>query len=104
MNPPTELFGRWLHRHEDDEGDVEVYRPAAEAFPRSRGRDGFEVRPDGGFTHVGIGRGDGSTETAGRWRCPDGRRLEVTLDNGNAYTLELVAVTDDEVRVRRRYG
>jgi hypothetical protein len=101
MSLPTALFGRWLHAHEEDEGDVEVYRPADAEFPLSRGRRGFELRRDGTFVHVGIARGDGNVDVPGRWERLEEDRLRVTLDDGRTYTLELVSADPREVRLRR---
>ncbi len=41
---PPELFQHWMHSHEEDSGDVQVYRPADYDFPPARGRRGFELQ------------------------------------------------------------
>jgi hypothetical protein len=65
------LQGRWLHSHEEDQGDTRVYRPSSYQFPRSRGRSGFELRPDGSMIDLGIAPGDGTAKTQGRWSLDD---------------------------------
>jgi hypothetical protein len=53
---PPELFRRWMHSHEEDEGDLRVYRPASYKFPPARGRRGLEFKPDGELVLYGPGR------------------------------------------------
>ncbi|HWO12925.1 MAG TPA: hypothetical protein VNN80_25675 [Polyangiaceae bacterium] len=67
MNPPSTLFGLWRHSFEEDAAGVRVYRPAARDFPRARGRAGLELKPDGTFVELGIGRGDKSVASTGTW-------------------------------------
>lgn len=100
MSLPSALFKRWRHYHEADDGDVAVYRPASAEFPRSRGRDGVEFRPDGTVVYVDIARGDGTVDIPGQWDRRDGDRIQLSLDDGRTYTLELVDVSPDELRVR----
>ncbi len=61
------LCQRWLHSHEEDSGNKSVFRPASYAFPPSRGRTGFELKPDGTLVQIGIGSTDRPAETAGTW-------------------------------------
>lgn len=100
MSRPSALFKRWRHYHEADEGDVSVYRPASADFPRSRSRRGFEFHPDGAFVYVDIARGDGTVEVPGRWERRDDGRIRVTLDDGRTYAMDIVAVSDEELRIR----
>ena len=65
-----ELFRRWLHSREEDEGDVRVYRPAGYDLPPARGRRGLEFRPDGELLAIGPGPADKPQATAGRWEPP----------------------------------
>lgn len=44
-----------------------VFRPATYAFPRARGRTGFDLKSDGLMVDYGVGAGDASTENNGRW-------------------------------------
>jgi hypothetical protein len=65
---PDLLHRRWIHSHEEDTATEIVYRPATFNFPRSRGRKGFELKPDGTLADVGIGPTDRPSETTGTWR------------------------------------
>ena len=61
------LDKRWIHSHEEDKGDEMVFRPATFNFPRSRGRAGFELRPDKSLVEIGIGPADAPVENTGKW-------------------------------------
>ena len=63
----AEIQRRWLHSHEEDTDAEMVFRPPTFAFPPSRGRYGFELRPDGTYTDLEIGSADGRVESDGRW-------------------------------------
>jgi hypothetical protein len=56
--------GRWVHAHEEDEGDLQVYRPAGYDLPPARGRGGLEFRPDGEVVVLGPGPADRPTAIA----------------------------------------
>lgn len=64
---PENLHQRWIHSHEEDTGANMVFRPASFNFPPSRGRMGFELRPDQTMTEIGIAPMDGPEETPGKW-------------------------------------
>lgn len=94
MSRREEVLGRWLHSREENEGGVRVYRPEDYQFPPSRGRDGFEIRPEGEFIQLSIAPTDGLLETAGEWSI-DGDRISVSLEDGTEYTLHVVGDGDD---------
>ncbi len=96
---PQTLLGRWLHSHEEDT-DVElVYRPATYRFPPSRGRAGFELRPDGTAADIRIGPTDRREESPGTWRL-EGNSL-ILERAGHSQVLTLVGVAPDRLRVSR---
>jgi hypothetical protein len=64
---PPELFRRWVHVREEDDGDVRVYRPAGSDIPPARGRRGIEFRPDGELLVYGPGRADKPEASPGSW-------------------------------------
>lgn len=65
------LYQRWLHSHEEDSGDQIVFRPITYNFPPSRGRRGFELKPDGTLVQIGIGPTDRPAESSGTWELHD---------------------------------
>ena len=101
--PPPELFQTWIHSHEDDTATERVYRPAGYAFPPSRGRTGFELRPDRTCTRIGISPRNGSTRAAGTWEYEenDERVLTLSLGTGQGETIRIVSVAPDRLVTRK---
>jgi hypothetical protein len=90
------LAGRWVHSHEED-GDGElVFRPADYAFPPSRGREAFELRPDGSYTGSVPGPADKPEPTEGQWVLEEGGRLRL-----GGRVLEITEAAGDVLKVRR---
>jgi hypothetical protein len=73
------LHGHWVHSHEEDSEDELVFRPADYDFPRSRGRQSIELRPDGSYSERRPGPVDVPEESTGSWKL-DGGRLELEDD------------------------
>lgn len=93
----------WLHAHEEDQGDVQVYRPNTYAFPPSRGRTGFMFDHNGLFTQYDIAPTDGIEGRKGRWTAENDHTVRITLDDKKDpdYKLELVSLENDVLKVRR---
>ena len=85
--PPPDLFRRWVHVREEDEGDVRVYRPAGTELPPARGRRGIEFKPDGVVLVYGPGPADKPTASPG------------SMDD-----VEVVSVEPDRLALRWRGG
>lgn len=96
---PEELFRRWMHSREEDEGDVRVYRPAGYDLPPARGRRGLEFRPDGELLEIGPGPADKPQATAGRWESVGERRARVSLA-GEPQEVEIVDLEPDRLKLR----
>ena len=92
---PSSLPGHWVHSHEEDSGDIEVYRPAAYAFPRSRGRRGFELHADGRLTTHDIGATDKPATAHGRWSSDDSGRRQFQFDDPQQRSQLLTIVSSD---------
>jgi hypothetical protein len=90
------LAGRWVHSHEEDSGDEMVFRPAGYAFPPSRGREAFELRPDGSYAGSVPGPVDKPEPTEGEWSLEEGGRLKL-----GDRVLEIASVDGDVLRVRK---
>ena len=100
---PDALFRRWLHSHEEDEGDVRVYRPAGYDLPPARGRRGLEFRPDGELLVLGPGPADKPQASTGRWEPAGEHHARVTLPTADApQDLEIVSVEPDRLALRWR--
>jgi hypothetical protein len=96
---PAHLTQAWLHAHEEDTPTSTVYRPAHFPFRPSRGRKGFQLRPDGSLALRQPGPAD-QTETAdGTWKLA-GRNLELN-GPGGTQTLCIEALEPERMVVSK---
>jgi hypothetical protein len=97
------LLGRWLHSHEEDTATESVYRPGSFPFGPSRGRRGFEFRPDGSCTSIGIAAQDGPAEEHCKWEVKNGKDLRAILhfDSGKDRIFRIASVDSDKLVVRK---
>ncbi len=85
---------KWVHSHEDDEGDIWAYRPDYYAFPPSRGRRGFKMLADKSFINYEIAPTDGIVERKGTWEGDTDGRFTVKFkesDRKHNYTMKIVS-------------
>ena len=61
------LIGHWVHSHEEDRAGQSVFRKAGFAFPRARGRAGFDLEPNHVWVDRPIAPGDGNLRISGQW-------------------------------------
>jgi hypothetical protein len=92
---PPELFRRWMHSHEEDRGDLRIYRPASYKFPPARGRYGLEFKPDGELVLYGPGPSDTPEARTERWSPAGEGRVRV-----GDRELEIVSVDSDCLTAR----
>jgi hypothetical protein len=92
---PPELFRHWMRSHEEDDGDLQVYRPASYKFPPARGRRGLEFKPDGELVVYGPGPSDKPEATTERWSSSGEGRVRV-----GDRELEIVSVEPDRLTAR----
>jgi hypothetical protein len=98
------LTRTWLHAHEEDQGDVLVYRPNTYNFPPSRGRTGFAFEQNGLFTQYDIAPTDGVEGRKGQWLVMDEHTLRISLNDKRDpdYLLEIVSLDANLLKVRRK--
>jgi len=101
--PLKQLEGTWLHSYEEDDENVQVYRPNTYAFPPARGRTGFAFDRAGLFTQYDIAPTDGLEGRPGTWKMDGDRTILVSLEDKKDpdYRLEIVSLTGDVLKVRR---
>lgn len=105
MPLPEQVFGKWVHSHEEDEGDRIVYRRPSYAFPPARGRDGIELRPDGTATYYAIAATDGTERVDATWEATGSSDVKLTFPSGkHPFVLTLIRTGEDELVVSRRPG
>lgn len=100
-----ELEGTWLQSREENVGDTLVYRPNTYAFPPSRGRTGFAIKPYGRFEQFDIAPTDGLAGQPGTWVIDKETLLHIHLLEGQEpdYTLEILGLDAKKriLKVRR---
>jgi hypothetical protein len=96
------LERRWIHSHEEDTAEGMVFRPDDHAFPPSRGRLGFELRPDGGYVETAIGPTDRPEQVSGTWTL-EGDTIVVARDATGEpeRRMHVVAAAPDRLVVAR---
>jgi hypothetical protein len=95
---PELLHRRWLHSHEEDSDTEMVFRPASFKFPPSRGRAGFDLKPNHSFVDIGIAPADGPQESTGTWKFHD-NQLELFKPPASTPTRTLQIVSADKNRL-----
>jgi hypothetical protein len=98
----SQIKQTWLHSHEEDSADEMVFRPAAFPFPRSRGRAGYEFRPDGSVVVSGPGPADKPGSATGRWEMKDPGELLVTIPGEPDRSLKVASIAPDKLVLTRR--
>jgi hypothetical protein len=94
-----QIQGSWTHSHEDDEGDKLVFRASDFAFPLSRGRTSFTLKPGGAVEYGNPGPDDRRTKAAGSWSL-QGNILKIqTSQLSRIFAVESL---DDQILVVRR--
>ena len=92
----------WVHSHEEDTADEQVFRPADFAFPPSRGRRGFELRADGSYVETAPGPTDRPEEASGTWELQDDDILILARSDAHGpERLRISAVDGDRLVVAR---
>ena len=94
----SDLVGKWVHSHEEDEGDERVFRPASFAFPPSRGRRSLDLRRDGSAVDGQIGADDRADARDARWEIRPGNTLHIA-SGGKTQNLRIVQASPDKLVV-----
>ncbi|RZK90261.1 MAG: hypothetical protein EOO62_35320 [Hymenobacter sp.] len=96
------LTQTWRHSQEEDQGAVQVYRPAAYSFPPARGREGYTFAPGGQLTKLAIAPTDGTLPLPGHWRWVSARTLHLTFEDPAQQDcrLEVLELTPDVLKVK----
>ena len=99
---PELLQKRWLHSHEEDSDTEMVFRPASFKFPPSRGRAGFDLKPNQSYIDIGIAPADGPLESVGTWKLQDNQlQLFKRSSSTPARTLQIVSADKNRLVVKK---
>ena len=89
----------WIHSHEEDTANEMVFRPADYDFPLSRGRDGFELKPNNKLVDLNIAAADGTEEEIGSWDLKnvgsENLTLQLNPDSSNPRKLQIKSINED---------
>ncbi|MFD5583411.1 zinc metalloprotease [Streptomyces sp. NPDC127063] len=97
------LLGRWWHSHEEDQADIQVFRPEGYEFPVSLGRWGLELQEDHRAVVFDIGAAEGVERVDGYWWTDHDDRIHIGLGDPDRGDLALrVHSVDKESLVLRR--
>lgn len=93
----------WIHSHEQDSGEVQVYHPDTYKFPPSRGRRGFEIKEDGQFIQYGIAPDDRPKRNEGRWfsEGTNTLRIDFAANRTKHYKIKIVSCDNDTLKIQR---
>ena len=98
------LYGvKWVHSHEDDEGEIEAYRPDSYQFPPSRGRRGFTMLKDHSFINYEIAPTDGIRERKGQWENESDNTVSILFgqhDKNRNFKLEFVSYEKNLLKLK----
>ena len=109
QTPAKALYKKWIHSHEDDQGDVKAYRPDTYKFPPARGRSGFTFKENGEFIQHNIHPADrGTVPVNGKWEAnpvpasggTGNKTLKISLEDKTSYQIEIVSLEDDMLKVK----
>jgi hypothetical protein len=95
----SQLLGRWVHSHEEDQGGRLVFRPGDFAFPPSRGRTALIFAADGELQVEGPGPTDRARTTSGHWSLRG--NVLTTAAPGWSGTFEIAALDARKLVLRR---
>lgn len=85
---------KWVHSHEEDDGDIKVYRPDSYDFPPSRGRRGFKMlMKNYALTSYDIAPADGTLERTGNWNDLGENLISIVYpkEPGRNYKIEIIS-------------
>ncbi len=96
----------WIHSHEEDTATEMVFRPADYDFPLSRGRAGFELKPNHKLVDLNIAATDGVEEAAGSWDLKivgnEDLTLQLNPDSSDSRKLYIKSIKEGRLVVEKK--
>ncbi|MGA5104623.1 zinc metalloprotease [Streptomyces cellulosae] len=96
-------LGRWWHSHEEDQADMQVFRPEGYEFPVSLGRWGIELLEDHTAAIFDVGAAEGVDRVDGYWWTDHDDRIHIGLgdpDRGD-FALQIHSFNEKSLILRR---
>ncbi len=94
---------KWMHSHEEDEGDIKVYRPSGFKFPPTRGRRGFSLQMENNaLISYDIAPTDGTLERKGKWESIGENVISFEYPNepSRNYKIELLTYKKKKLTIK----
>jgi hypothetical protein len=96
------LHQQWFRSHEEDTGNMIVFRPSAYHFPLSRGRKGYTFQPDGSYHEIGPGPRDVPVSSQGTWSLKAHGLLTLISSTGlEKRILRIISLEPDRLVVQK---
>jgi hypothetical protein len=96
------LTNHWVHSHEEDSEEAQIYRPKGHAFPPARARKELELTPSGQFVERGYGATDRSKMAQGSWRIDGDDLVLQSNDDQRENRRRIVALTSERLSLAKR--
>jgi hypothetical protein len=100
VNSESNVLGHWVHSHEEDSGNLMVFRPSTYPFPPSRGRSEYRLDANGILQSVRPGPTDKRESCGGTWSLEDGV-LVLRPAGGQPLRLPIVSVDSERLVVKK---
>lgn len=97
QDPNQFLLQSWMHSHEEDNEQGEVYRLSSYDFPPSRGRDGYEFKADGLLISMGPGATDRPESQKGKWEILSDGSLKLNSGGSESNIFKLVSLEKNKL-------
>jgi len=97
----ADLAGEWGHSHEEDSGNLMVFRPSTHVFPPSRGRSQYNLEKGGSLQVVQPGPTDKREFVGGTWSLENGV-LILRPAGGSPLKFTLVSVDSEKLVVSKQ--
>lgn len=101
MISESDLAGDWVHSHEEDSGNLMVFRPATHPFPPSRGRSQYRLEKGGSLQAVRPGPTDKRESVGGTWSLEEGSILVLRPAGGPPIRFPVVSVGSERLVVNK---
>jgi hypothetical protein len=103
LRVPEGLVQHWVHSHEDDQANLQVFRRQGFEFPPSRGRRALDFHDDGTLTFHDIAPTDGLVKVDGYWFAENDGNVFIQFSDPqrSGFALRIGELRSDKLVVER---
>jgi hypothetical protein len=98
---PNSLVRTWVHSHEEDTPGEMVFRPDSYPMPPSRGRNSFQLAPNGELRSSRPGPDDRGMSSYGTWSLDQPGTLTLRPAAGGMTEMKIVSVNPDKLVIKK---